>query len=115
MRKSKYSGETSLNSPTRRIATRMAIGAILAGMACAAVAQDTRSVGKGQRYYEKVCAKCHEAGIGPAIKGRGFPEMTYMVIVRNGFNAMPAFRVTDIDDDTLKDLASYLSKTPVKK
>ncbi len=99
----------------RMSAARVAIGAALAGLACLAGAQEPQAIGKGQRYYEKVCAKCHEAGIGPAIKGREFPEMTYMVIVRNGFNAMPAFRVTDIDDETLKDLASYLSHTPVRK
>ena len=114
MHTSKYSGETRLNPSNSKLA-RLAIGAMLAGLACLAGAQESPTVGKGQRYYERVCAKCHEAGIGPVIKGRGFPEMTYMVIVRNGFNAMPAFRVTDIDDDTLKDLASYLSKTPVKK
>ncbi len=109
-----HSGETSMNPSARKLATGLAIGAMLAGMASVAVAQEAPKVGKGQRFYETVCAKCHEGGIGPVIKGRGFPEMTYMVIVRNGFNAMPAFRVSDIDDETLKDLASYLSKTPVK-
>jgi len=99
----------------RKSAAKAAIGVALAGMACLAGAQEPQAIGKGQRFYEKVCAKCHEAGIGPVIKGRGFPEMTYMVIARNGFNAMPAFRVSDIDDETLKDLASYLSHTPVQK
>ncbi len=104
-----------LNQSVRKAATSVAIGVALAGLTCLAGAQEAKPVSKGQRYYEKVCAKCHEAGVGPVIKGRGFPEMTYIVIARNGFNAMPAFRVTDIDDETLKDLASYLSKTPVKK
>lgn len=104
-----------MDQAIRQAAATVAIGVALGGFAVAATAQEIPAIGKGQRYYEKVCAKCHEAGVGPVIKGRGFPEMTYIVIARNGFNAMPAFRVTDIDDETLKDLASYLSKTPVLK
>lgn len=86
----------------------------LAFAAAAAPAADTQKVGPGQRFYEKTCAKCHEAdvGVGPALKGRGFPAATYVVIARNGMNAMPAFRVTDIDDATLQDLAEYLASTP---
>jgi len=91
----------------------MAAAMLLAGLGATASAQESPAIGKGQRFYEKVCAKCHEAGIGPVIKGRGFPEATYMVIARTGLNAMPAFRVTDIDDETLKDLAKYLASTPV--
>lgn len=70
--------------------------------------------GRGKHFYDTVCAKCHEAGIGPVIKGRGFDPGVYTTIVRYGLRAMPAFRVTDIDDATLQDLASYLSKTPVQ-
>ena len=71
-------------------------------------------VNAGQQFYQKVCAKCHEAGIGPVITGRGLPEIVYTTFVRNGNRAMPAFRVTDIDDATLKELATYLSNTPAK-
>jgi hypothetical protein len=38
-----------------------------------------------------------------------------VIIARNGMNAMPSFRVTDIDDATLEDLANYLSKTEAPK
>jgi len=103
-------------------ATKLTMAALLSGLAFTAgtaFAADAQSIGPGQRFYEKTCAKCHEAGIGPVIKGRGFPPATYMIIARNGMNAMPAFRVTDIDDATLQDLAEYLSKTkapePAKK
>ena len=103
-------------------AGQLALAALLSGLAFAAsaatpaaAAADSHSIGPGQRFYEKTCAKCHEAGVGPVIKGRGFPPATYMVIARNGMNAMPAFRVTDIDDATLQDLAEYLSKTEAPK
>ena len=96
-------------------ATQLALAALLSGLSLAASAADSQSIGPGQRFYEKTCAKCHEAGVGPVIKGRGFPAATYVVIARNGMNAMPAFRVTDIDDATLQDLAEYLSKTEAPK
>lgn len=73
-----------------------------------------QTVNAGQQFYQKVCAKCHEAGIGPVITGRGLPEITYINIARNGNRSMPAFRVTDIDDATLQQLAAYLASTPVK-
>lgn len=96
-------------------ATKLTMAALLSGLTFAASATDAQSIGPGQRFYEKTCAKCHEAGVGPVIKGRGFPPATYMIIARNGMNAMPAFRVTDIDDATLQDLAEYLSKTEAPK
>lgn len=87
----------------------------LAFLALASVQPATaQSVNAGQQFYQKVCAKCHEAGIGPVITGRGLPEITYVSIARNGNRAMPAFRVTDIDDATLQQLATYLASTPVK-
>jgi mono/diheme cytochrome c family protein len=96
-------------------ATKLTLAALLSSLTFAASAADSQRIGPGQQFYEKTCAKCHEAGIGPVIKGRGFPPATYMVIARNGMNAMPAFRVTDIDDATLLELGEYLSKTEVTK
>lgn len=101
--------------PTLKHASQLALAALLSGLSLAASAADSHSIGPGQRFYEKTCAKCHEAGIGPVIKGRGFPPATYVIIARNGMNAMPSFRVTDIDDATLEDLANYLSKTEAPK
>jgi hypothetical protein len=39
------------------------------------------------------------------------PQDTVVAFARLGVNAMPAFRVTDIDDATLSDLGVYISKT----
>jgi mono/diheme cytochrome c family protein len=108
---------------TRRSGWRSgALRTILAGAAMAAsagfsVAQTPTAShpvadGAGKRYYQQICAKCHEAGVGPVITGRGFDPAIYTTFVRYGKAAMPAFRETDIDDATLQDLANYLSKTP---
>lgn len=93
-------------------AGQLALTAVLSGLAFAATAApESQNIGPGQRFYEKTCAKCHEAGVGPNLKGRGFPAATYVIIARNGMNAMPAFRVTDIDDATLQNLGEYLAQT----
>lgn len=68
----------------------------------------------GQQFYQKVCAKCHETGIGPVITGRNLPAIAYVTIARNGNRAMPAFRLSDIDDATLQQLADYLASTPAR-
>lgn len=77
-----------------------------------ALADDPATIDPGQAFFEKICAKCHETGIGPVLTGRGLPEATYIVTARMGLNGMPAFRITDIDDQTLIDLARYLASTP---
>ena len=76
-------------------------------------AQNNPDSTKGKHFYEQVCAKCHEVGTGPVIKGRGFPAMTYVLIARNGNRAMPAFRLSDVDDATLQAVADYLASTPL--
>lgn len=90
---------------------RWALAAGLSGVALAAAAAPPQDVGPGQRYYEKICAQCHETGIGPVLKGRALSPETVVAFARLGVNAMPAFRVTDIDDATLSDLGVYISKT----
>lgn len=67
---------------------------LLSGLTAPAFAADPQNITSGHRYYEKICAKCHEAGVGPNLKGRGLPPEYFAAIARNGFNAMPAFRVT---------------------
>lgn len=99
--------------PTTTRAVALATLALLwIGHTTTAVAQEPANVGKGQQYFDKVCAKCHETGVGPVLKGRDLPEATYIIIARLGRNAMPAFRITDIDDDTLVAVARYLAGTP---
>jgi hypothetical protein len=48
------------------------------------------------------------------ITGRNLPAIAYVTIARNGNRAMPAFRLSDIDDATLQQLADYLASTPAQ-
>ena len=67
----------------------------------------------GAHVYSKICGFCHETGIGPVIKGRELPPEYVAAIVRNGFRAMPTFRQSEIDDEALAKLSSYVSTAPV--
>ena len=68
----------------------------------------------GKQLYDKVCGHCHapEVGVGTAIAGRGLPEAYIKVFVRNGFNAMPSFPASFIDDESIAQVAEYLSTLP---
>ncbi len=96
---------------------RLAAALALALGASVAAAQDAApkvAPDAGKRFYEKVCARCHEAGIGPVLLGRNLPPALFTTIARSGLNAMPAFRVSDIDDQTLQAVAEYLSASKAK-
>jgi mono/diheme cytochrome c family protein len=65
--------------------------------------------------YKKVCALCHDTAVGPVILGRGHDPSYIQLIVRHGNRAMPAFRTSEIDDQSLEKLAEYVSKTAADK
>lgn len=77
-------------------------------------AQDDRQWDSGKNVYDKVCAHCHspEVGVGPVIGGRGLPQAYITAIVRNGFNAMPSFPASHIDDESIAQLTDYLATLP---
>ncbi|MGD9970310.1 MAG: cytochrome c [Sulfuricurvum sp.] len=71
----------------------------------------------GEHAFSKVCAHCHTLKTAPhtiftkmddeaGVKARA--EGIFQT-VRHGSNAMPAFRKSEIDDATLKDLATKLA------
>lgn len=64
----------------------------------------------GAEIYAKVCAFCHEAKVGPTIRGRGLDPNYIRFIVRHGNRAMPSFRAAEIDDESLAKVAEYVSK-----
>lgn len=66
----------------------------------------------GENVYAKVCGHCHEAGVGPVIKGRQLPPEYIQAIVRNGMRAMPAFPASYIDDKSLQQVGEYIQKSP---
>ncbi len=64
----------------------------------------------GAEIYAKICAYCHEAHVGPPIRNRELPAIYIRAVVRNGNRAMPAFRTSEIDDESLAKLADFISK-----
>lgn len=86
----------------------------LALLASATHAQEESQWESGEQVYESVCGHCHapEVGVGPVLAGRGLPEVYLRAIVRNGFNAMPAFPASHIDDESIAKVAEYLSSLP---
>ena len=99
---------------------RLAVGAasVVAITGAAAGASQARAQAAGQwqspaQVYQKVCAYCHETGVGPHIRGL-FPAKFYAQVVRHGMAAMPAFRPTDIDDATLQKLGEWLATPPAR-
>ena len=83
-------------------------------LASAAQAQEESQWESGEHLYDNVCGHCHkpEVGVGPVLEGRGLPEVYIKAIVRNGFNAMPAFPASYIDDESIAKVAEYLSTLP---
>jgi mono/diheme cytochrome c family protein len=69
----------------------------------------------GAEVYNKVCALCHETSVGPTIRGRSLDPTYIQLIVRHGSRAMPAFRASEIDDQSLERLAEYVSKSAADK
>lgn len=108
---------TSRNSSRFVLAAVVAIG-IAARVAAAApeeVPQSGFAWKDGAEVYKKVCALCHDTAVGPAILGRGHDPTYIQLIVRHGNRAMPAFRASEIDDQSLEKLAEYVSKTAADK
>ncbi|GGO87217.1 hypothetical protein GCM10011348_39890 [Marinobacterium nitratireducens] len=89
---------------------QLLLGCALLLSATAAVAESNRA--DGEQVYTRVCGHCHEAGVGPVIKGRNLPPSYITAIVRHGFRAMPAFRSAFIDDASLQAVAEYVGNSP---
>ncbi|MFA7320170.1 MAG: cytochrome c [Dokdonella sp.] len=68
----------------------------------------------GADLYNNVCGYCHkpEVGVGTVLQGRELPVEYLKIMVRNGFNAMPAFPASYVDDAALGELSKYLASLP---
>ena len=66
----------------------------------------------GDEAYEKVCARCHQAGVGPELRGRKLAAAYVKVIARNGMRAMPSMPATALDDVTLDQIAAMIESSP---
>lgn len=65
----------------------------------------------GEQIYSKICQYCHTQGVGPVLTGRNLPPVYFRTIARNGLNAMPAFRPTELSSDDLEKVANFLSQS----
>lgn len=90
-------------------ARRMAACLGAAGVLVAAGSAQGGQWRDGAEVYQKVCRYCHEANVGPALKGRELPVEYVQRIVRMGNRAMPAFRPSEIDDARLAEVARLIS------
>ena len=88
----------------RRLA--VCLGAVAAVVTAGAAQAEWRD---GGEVYDKVCGYCHEANVGPVLKGRALPEEYVRRVVRLGNRAMPAFRQSEIDDEALAEVARLVS------
>ena len=104
------------------------VGALVAALIVAGVANAQDAGGQGKQVYDHWCAPCHDPGQGHPgtqglqIKYRGTDtpavllertDLTPVVVktfVRQGVLAMAPFRKTEITDTELDALAAYLSK-----
>jgi mono/diheme cytochrome c family protein len=109
----------------RRVATLLALGAIvLAGAALSAEAQTASDPARGHALYVERCGGCHlEGGFGTRVLERRVPEgeaaleergdlqpAFVMAVVRNGLGSMPQIREAELDDADLAAIAAYLGE-----
>jgi mono/diheme cytochrome c family protein len=85
---------------------------VLASLALLSGCNDDANARSGPRSPEKIyattCGYCHGHNVGPVIRGRQLPAETVTDFVRRGNGAMPAFRPTEISNEELKALATWI-------
>ncbi len=91
----------------------------------------TAAPSPGKVAFDRWCAECHAPGHGhpgtqqlerirgaklAVLESRPDLEGAYVrLVVRNGQNAMPAYRPSEISDATLESIAQYLGRKPTAK
>lgn len=103
------------NTELRNMAIRsMAVVAFITANCAWSASDDISRQGntwkEGSEVYGKICAYCHEERVGPRIRKRELPPEYIQAVVRSGRRAMPAFRPSEIDDESLQKLAEFISK-----
>lgn len=108
---------------TRHVCRCLGVAALLAAVAaCGSARRSTPVTGppsfspaaqRGQVVFMQNCNQCHpqgEAGLGPAINDKPFPEFLKEFQVRHGLGAMPSFSEKEVSDQQLEDLMTYLEE-----
>lgn len=106
--------EAAVNTIGRRWKQTLWLAAF-AAPALPAAADSAPAPRDGAQVYAKVCGHCHEAGVGPVIRGRSLPEVYIRQVVRHGNRAMPAFRPAEIADAELAGVARFVGTQEVAR
>ena len=93
-------------------AVMFAAGSVVLPAAANAEAPPSATPRSAEKVYASTCGYCHGRNVGPVILGRGLPAPAIDAMVRNGLNAMPAFRPTEISDAELAAVAAWVSASP---
>ena len=98
----------------------VAIVAIVASSACASARRRpplaappslNEQAATGQVVFMEKCNRCHpggEAGLGPALTDKPFPDFLKRFQVRHGLGVMPAFDKSEMTDEQLSDVLAYI-------
>jgi len=102
------------------VSTKGSCGLMLAFLSALSVhvyAQATNEWRDAEHLYSSTCKYCHELGVGPVLKGRGagLPVEYIKFRVRRGYNAMPAFKPSEISDKDIEMLGKWLSESKAGK
>ena len=71
----------------------------------------TGQAGTGQVAFMEKCNRCHpggEAGLGPALNDKPFPDFLKRFQVRHGLGVMPHFSKEELSDPDLDAILDYL-------
>ncbi len=95
-----------------RVMALFAACALALPMVAVADAPPSATPRSAEKVYASTCGYCHGRNVGPVILGRGLPVPAIEAMVRNGLNAMPAFRPSEISDAELAAVAAWVSNSP---
>lgn len=87
--------------------------AAVAGLLLLTAGAQAQSAGEwrdAEHLYNSSCTFCHDTGVGPTLKGVGWPEEYVEIRVRQGYRAMPAFKPSEISASDIEALAKWLAE-----
>ncbi|MCF7981414.1 MAG: cytochrome c [Pseudomonadales bacterium] len=68
-----------------------------------------------EQIYASTCHYCHDTGVAPVLFGRALSPQFIILRARNGFNAMPAFKPSEISVTDLEILARWIQQREAPK
>ena len=105
--------ETSTRQPRRRCAALAAALLGLVALPHTAAAQSAGEWRDAAHLYSSSCTYCHDTGVAPNLRGAGWPKEYVAVRVRMGYQAMPAFKPSEVSEAEIAALAAWLAAQPL--